>query len=207
MSNTQILIKYFPELTEYQIQQFNSFYNLFAHWNASINLISRKDMDDFFERHVLHSLAIAKVIAFQPGQRVLDIGTGGGFPGIPLAIFYPETHFVLVDSIAKKIKVVNDVIQQMQLINTQATNARAEQIEGKFNYVTNRAVAPLNKLWGWSKSKIINTQNFKGALISLKGGDLSEEIQDSKKKVEVHEISKYFDEPFFETKKVLITKI
>jgi 16S rRNA (guanine527-N7)-methyltransferase len=204
---TELIVKYFPEIEEEKIEQFKELKSLFGFWNEKINLISRKDFDSFYEKHVLHSLAIAKAYPFLPNQKIMDIGTGGGFPGLPLAIFYPETHFTLVDSIGKKIMVIDEIAQSLNLENIITINDRAENVNDKFHYVTNRAVAPLIKLWSWTKGKYLDSSKFKGGLISLKGGDLNEEIINAKKQVEQTEIKTFFDEPFFETKKVLFIRV
>ncbi|HQD11887.1 MAG TPA: 16S rRNA (guanine(527)-N(7))-methyltransferase RsmG [Chitinophagales bacterium] len=193
-----ILKSYFPELNPQQLQQLNELNELYATWNARINVISRKDMDNFTIHHVLHSLAIAKVHPFQPGDKVLDIGTGGGFPGIPLAIAFPETHFTLTDSIAKKIQVVEAVAQALGLKNVTTKVARAETLTTPFDYVVTRAVAQMSELLRWSKNK------HPKKIIALKGGDLKEELQDIKKNIRVVDIKDLFSEPFFETKKVVI---
>lgn len=199
MSDEQLLKKYFPEIASVKKQKLLELKTLYELWNAKINVVSRKDFDQFFERHVLHSLSIAKFNTFKPHQKVLDIGTGGGFPGIPLAILFPETDFILVDSIGKKIKIVSEIATALGLKNVKAVNARVEDIPKKFHYVTNRAVAPLAKLLLWTKGKYLPGAK----LISLKGGDLTEEIKECKKLVNVHALNKVFEEQFFETKKVV----
>lgn len=203
----EILIKYFPDLSSEQLEKYEEFRKQFAFWNEKINLISRKDLDSFYERHVLHSLAIVKFFDIKPYQKVMDIGTGGGFPGLPLAIYFPDTQFTLVDSIGKKIKAIEEISKSLQLQNVIIINDRAENIDGKFHYITNRAVAPLSNLWKWTKGKYVDTQKFKGGLISLKGGDLASEMQKAGKKVEQIELSKIFEEPFFETKKILHIRV
>lgn len=209
MSNSDVIIKYFPELNSVQRDQFAALENLYAEWNAQINVISRKDMEHFYVRHVLHGLAIAKVIQFKPGTKVLDVGTGGGFPGIPLAILFPEVQFHLVDSIAKKIKVVRDVAERLELKNVKATQARAEELPGKYHFVVNRAVAPMPKLVEWVEKlidpKSINT--LPNGILSLKGGDLRDELKPFKNHTEVIPISGFFDDPFFETKQVVYIQL
>lgn len=196
--------RYFPDITDRQIRLFDSIPELYKDWNQKINVVSRKDVEEIEVRHVLHSLGIAMIFDFLPGQRVLDIGTGGGFPGIPLAILFPETVFVLVDSIGKKIRVVRDVIQQMGLENAVALHSRAEDLDGDFDTVVCRAVAPLRTLWHWVGEKIKEESVFPGhGLIGLKGGDLNEEKRELRRKVEEFELRKYYREPYFETKKVV----
>lgn len=194
----KIIQKYFPALTEKQIQQFSQLLPLYTEWNEKINVISRKDIDNFYERHVLHSLAIAKCITFNKDEIVFDIGTGGGFPGIPLAIFFPETKFILTDSIAKKITVVNEVVQALQLTNVTTKVARAENIKENVDYVVTRAVSKMDDLLFWSKHK------HPKKIIALKGGDLKEELEHIKKNIRIIDLKEIFDEEFFDTKKVVI---
>jgi len=200
-----IILKYFPNLTEKQIAQFSQLFELYSYWNAQINVISRKDIEELYERHVLHSLGIAKVCTFKAGESVLDVGTGGGFPGIPLAILFPETQFHLVDSIGKKVKVVKEVASALGLENLQADHLRAEQIKSKFNFVISRAVTRLGEFYPWIQGKFkkdaINA--IPNGILYLKGGDLEEEIKESKLKVELYPLSAYFDEEFFDTKFVV----
>jgi 16S rRNA (guanine527-N7)-methyltransferase len=193
-----ILKKYFPNLSAEQIQKFEQLLPLYSEWNEKINVISRKDLDNFYERHVLHSLSIANVISFQPGETVLDIGTGGGFPGIPLAILFPETQFILSDSIAKKITVVNEVKTALQLTNVVTIAERAENIKQEVDYVVTRAVAKMSDLLFWSKNK------HPKKIIALKGGDLKEELEPIKKNIRIIELKDFFEEEFFETKKIVI---
>ena len=178
---------------------------LYATWNAQINVISRADIDNLYEKHILHSLAIAKVVDFKDFTEILDVGTGGGFPGIPLAILYPNCQFVLVDSIGKKIKVVNEIASALGLENIKAEQMRAELVEGEFDFVVSRAVTRLLPFYGWVKGKInINNYNkYKNGILYLKGGDLKEELKELGKKSRVFEISEYFEEEFFETKMVV----
>lgn len=199
------LLNYFPDLTPQQQQQFQELQQLYCFWNEQINVISRKDIDLLYERHVLHSLGIAKIISFLPGENILDVGTGGGFPGIPLAILFPETHFHLVDSIGKKIKVVKEVSQTLGLQNVKATHARAEEINEKFDFVVSRAVTQLKDFYPWVKNKF-NKQSknqLKNGILYLKGGDLTQEIAESGLKIQQYLLSDYFAEEFFETKKVI----
>lgn len=200
------LIHYFPNLSEKQISQFESLIDLYQEWNDKINVISRKDMDNFYERHVLHSLGIAKTISFEPGSDVLDVGTGGGFPGIPLAVLFPETQFHLVDSIGKKIKVVVEVSSALGLTNVKATHSRAEDIHDSYDFVVSRAVTRLVRFYPWIKPnfKKSSGHNVKNGLLYLKGGDLEEELRESGlKNISTHNLSDYFSEGFFETKKVV----
>lgn len=196
--------KYFPNLTEIQIEQFSKLGELYAFWNAQINVISRKDMNDLYTRHVLHSLGIAKVQPFKPGAKVLDIGTGGGFPGIPLAILFPEAQFYLVDSIGKKIKVVNEVIEALQLKNVKAEVKRAEIVKDEFDFIVSRAVTKMEDFVKWTKGKIIKKQNheLKNGILYLKGGDLTEELIGFPN-ASLFDLTNYFEDDFFETKKVV----
>lgn len=201
----QVVFEFFPQLSDRQREQITALNELYADWNAMINVISRKDMDQFYVRHVLHSMAIAKAISFKPKTKVLDVGTGGGFPGIPLAILFPEVEFHLVDSIGKKIKVVQDVAEQLELHNVQASQNRVEELPDRYHFITNRAVAPMAKLVQWVGGSI-SQENFNdksNGIISLKGGDLTEELAEVKGKVRVTDIAQFFDDPFFETKKVI----
>ena len=200
-----IILKYFPELTERQREQFAALLPLYEDWNSKINVISRKDMECFYEHHVLHSLAIAKVIRFKPMCEVLDVGTGGGFPGVPLAIMFPDSRFTLVDSIGKKIKVVSDVIEQLGLTNAKALQARAESLDGEYDFVVSRAVTTLPEFVPWVKNKISRTQyhTLRNGIIYLKGGDLNAELRPFAKRIRTWEISEFFSEPWFETKKVI----
>lgn len=203
---SDIILQYFPDLSEHQKDQFNKLDELYKFWNAQINVISRKDIDKLYLHHVLHSLAIAKVISFLPGEKVLDVGTGGGFPGIPLAILFPETQFHLVDSIGKKIKVVTEVSKSIGLTNLVASHARAEQINDKFDFVISRAVTQLKDFYPWIKSKFNkeSKNTLKNGVLYLKGGDLSQEIaQSGLKNVSRFPINDYFNEEFFDTKFVL----
>lgn len=199
MSNISKIEHYFPNLSNQQKQQFEELEKLFLDWNSKVNLISRKDTEHFMERHVLHGLAIAKVYEFSPQQKVMDLGCGGGFPGIPLAILFPETNFLMVDSIRKKINVVQDLIEKLNIQNAQAQWSRAEAVEGKFDVVVTRAVAQLKSLFQWTKGKTKH-------IIALKGGDLQQEISNVanyKKELTQHNIKEIFEGDFFETKQVL----
>jgi 16S rRNA (guanine527-N7)-methyltransferase len=206
--DSQLISRYFPDLTEKQQKQFKLLKGLYQEWNAQINVISRKDEDDFYLHHVLHSLTISKIINFQSGTRVLDIGTGGGFPGIPLAILFPDTQFVLVDSIGKKIKVVNGITESLGLTNVQGIHERVEKIPGQFDFILSRAVAPLADLLFWTKDKLNpeNNSELSNGWICLKGGDLTDELSKIKKHIRSYSISDWFDEPFFETKKIIYVR-
>jgi len=199
------VIKYFPELSSTQITQFKKFILSITEWNTKINLVSRKDMDDFTERHVLHSLAIYKAMKFSPGSRILDIGTGGGLPGIPLAILMPEVNFVLCDSIGKKIKVVDSLVKDLELTNIEPIHARAGDVSGKFDFIVCRAVSRLDKFIPWVEDKIdkraINA--WPNGILCLKGGDLREELNEVNHPTEIIPISQWFSETFFETKSVV----
>ena len=200
----ELILKYFQGLSQKQQEQFKQLAPLYVEWNAKINVISRKDIDELYLRHVLHSLGIAKVQAFNPGSKVLDIGTGGGFPGIPLAIMFPETQFHLVDSIGKKIKVVQEVAQALGLENVKAESIRAEKVEGQFDFIVSRAVTNMNDFVSWTKEKVKkqSTHDLKNGIFYLKGGDLTEELQKFTT-VQLFNLTDYFDDPFFETKKVV----
>jgi 16S rRNA (guanine527-N7)-methyltransferase len=204
-SGTQLILSYFPNLSEKQIEQFDRSQELYADWNAKINVISRKDMDQFYIHHVLHSLGIAQVMRFQPGTKVLDIGTGGGFPGIPLAILFPETHFHLVDSIGKKITVVKEVAKALKLSNVEAQQARAETLVRKYDFVISRAVTRMINFYPWVKGKIKREDfnEFPNGILYLKGGDVDEEMEETGKSYVTYHLSDYFKEDFFETKKVV----
>jgi len=206
---SELIVKYFPDLTAQQLQQFNRLPRLYEHWNNQINVISRKDIDQLFQRHVLHSLGIAKVISFLPGEKVLDVGTGGGFPGIPLAILFPGTQFYLVDSIGKKIKVVNEVAAALGLTNVKAFHKRAEEINEKFDFVISRAVTRLKDFYPWVKEKFNKQSKNKlpNGILYLKGGDLNEEIAESGLAVQQFYLKDYFAEEFFETKQVVYVKV
>jgi 16S rRNA (guanine527-N7)-methyltransferase len=202
------LIKYFPNITPLQLQQFEQLPELYNYWNNQINVISRKDIDQLYERHVLHSLGIAKVMPFLPGENVLDVGTGGGFPGIPLAILFPETQFFLVDSIGKKIKVVQEVASALGLQNLKAAHLRAEQVDEKFDFVVSRAVTRLKEFYPWVKNKFSkdSRNTLPNGILYLKGGDLTEEITESGLKVKQYYLKDFFGEEFFETKQVIYVK-
>jgi 16S rRNA (guanine527-N7)-methyltransferase len=202
----ELVLKYFDDFTPTQLEQFAALEELYKDWNSKINVISRKDIESLYEKHVLHSLAIATLADFQPGMQVIDIGTGGGFPGIPLAIFYPEVQFHLVDSIAKKLKVVTSVAESIGLKNVTTQHTRAEDIVNrKFDFSVSRAVAPLKDLWRWSKPLIKKTANspIPNGLICLKGGDLTQEIFESGVKPNMIHIYSLFHEPFFQEKHLL----
>lgn len=203
-----IILKYFPNITQKQREQFEQLPALYNFWNNQINVISRKDIDQLYERHVLHSLGIAKIISFFPGEKVLDVGTGGGFPGIPLAILFPETQFYLVDSIGKKIKVVQEVASALGLQNLKAAHLRAEQVDEKFDFVVSRAVTRLKEFYPWVKGKFSKQSNNKlpNGILYLKGGALEQEIAESGLAVQQYHLKDYFEEEFFETKQVVYIK-
>ena len=200
-----LITKYFPKMTERQKEQFAALLPLYEDWNSKINVISRKDMDNFYEHHVLHSLAIAKVQPFKTMAEILDVGTGGGFPGIPLAIMFPDANFYLIDSIGKKIKVVSDVAQQLDLKNVRAEQIRAEQVEGDYDFIVSRAVTDLSQFTQWVRGKVSDSHyhTLRNGILYLKGGDLAEELAPFKKKVRTWDISDFFEEEFFDTKKVI----
>ena len=198
------ILKYFPDLTENQIEQFRKLEALYLDWNAKINVISRKDIEQLYVKHVLHSLAIAKIQKFESGTYVLDVGTGGGFPGIPLAILFPETRFYLIDVILKKINVVKAVAEAIGLKNVKAEQLRAENVKGDFDFIVSRAVTNMPDFFSWVKDKIKkqNKHELKNGILYLKGGDLTEELKDFPKATE-YAIADFFDDEFFETKKVV----
>lgn len=200
-----IILNYFPNLTERQREQFAALLPLYEEWNSQINVISRKDMEHFYEHHVLHSLAIAKVMEFASMTEVLDVGTGGGFPGVPLAIMFPDARFTLIDSIGKKIKVVSDVIDRLGLTNSKAMQIRAEQLDGEYDFVVSRAVTTLGEFVPWVKGKISKTQynKLRNGILYLKGGDLTNELFTFRHKVKTWDISEWFEGEWFETKKVI----
>ncbi len=209
--NIQILLKYFPDLNAKQVKQFEALYLLYADWNEKINVISRKDMDNFYERHVLHSLAICKVFDFKSGTKILDIGCGGGFPGIPLAILFPEVNFHLVDAIGKKITVVNAVAQHIGLQNLTATHTRVENITSRYDFTISRAVTDLKVLLQYSRKVLqkgfgkatLNGKEIGNGIICLKGGDLNLEISEAGRPVQMVPIGSFFTEDFFGTKSIL----
>lgn len=201
----EVLLKYFPELTEEQQRRFIAMGTLYSEWNSRINVISRKDFDNFYVNHVLHSLSIAKVFQFNSNEAVLDLGTGGGFPGIPLAVMFPETRFVLLDSIAKKIRVVNEVAGALGLTNVAAINARSENHMGQYNFVVTRAVAGFPDIIRWT-AKNISKKNPRNGIFALKGGDLTGEMAGLRGTITTWRLSELFDEPFFETKKIIWLK-
>lgn len=207
----EIILKYFSDFTPAQLSQFEALKGLYEEWNEKINVISRKDIEALYEKHVLHSLSIAAIADFQPGTQILDLGTGGGFPGIPLAIFFPEVQFHLVDSIGKKIKVVQGVAEALQLKNVTAAHSRVEDIKNrKFDIVVSRAVAPLGDLWRWSKpvlkKSVVPGKQFEKGLICLKGGDLAQEISDSGLKPKMLKVYDIFPEESFKEKFVVLAK-
>lgn len=204
-----IIPKYFPDLTKDQLLKFEQLYDVYYHWNSQINVISRKDFDLLYERHVLHSLGIAKVIQFKAGTKILDVGTGGGFPGIPLAIMFPESDFLLVDSIGKKIKVVNEVAQAIKLTNVIGRQQRAEEVKEKFHFVVSRAVTEFPEFYKWIKDKFLkeNFNDLPNGILYLKGGDLREEFGKFYDKARFYALKDFFEEEFFETKKVVYYKV
>ena len=205
MTDASVVFKYFPDLTSLQCSQYEQLFPLYKDWNGKINVISRKDIDNLYINHVLHSLAIAKVISFQPGAEILDVGTGGGFPGIPLAILFPQTRFHLVDSIGKKITVVKEVSQALELKNVTAEQVRAEQIKHKYDFVVSRAVTQMKEFYGWVNTKVKkeSLHTLDNGILYLKGGDLDEEMGQLKRPYSLYDLTKYFDEDFFQTKKIV----
>ncbi len=199
----EIILKYFKNLSENQIQQFYKLRSLYQDWNLKINVVSRKDIEYLYLHHTLHSLGIAKVIEFNSDAKIMDLGTGGGFPGIPLAILFPKTQFHLIDSIGKKIRVVNSVVEGLSLKNVETTNGRVEEVQDKYDFIIGRAVAKIDTLLYWTKGKINQKQNHKlnNGILYLSGGNLSEETE--KYNTTTYSLSNYFDEPFFQTKKLV----
>jgi 16S rRNA (guanine527-N7)-methyltransferase len=205
--NSELILKYFPDITEHQQEQFERLGKLYEEWNARINVISRKDVEHLYTRHILHSLAIAKVCAFEPGAKVVDIGCGGGFPSVPLAIMFPETEFVGVDSIGKKIRVVEGVAAGADIQNLRAVNCRAEQLGEKFDYVVSRAVTEMARFmpWAWGLLRAGERGTLKNGILYLKGGELAEELAATRRRWDIYEISAMFEDEFFDTKKVVYT--
>jgi 16S rRNA (guanine527-N7)-methyltransferase len=205
LQDAAIISRYFPELTEKQKKQFEQLAPLYHDWNEKINVISRKDVDNLYTNHILHSLGIAKVMTFKPGATVLDVGTGGGFPGIPLAILFPDAQFHLVDSIGKKITVVNEVAKGVGLTNVRGEQIRAEQIKGKYDFIVSRAVTRMKEFYGWVNTKVKTDSKHKldNGILYLKGGDLDEELNELKRPYSVYNLIDYFTEDFFETKRVV----
>ncbi len=208
MLNSSLIEFHFPYLSELQKKQFAQLQNLYEEWNAQINVVSRKDIDLLYERHVLHSLGIAKVIQFKPQTKILDVGTGGGFPGIPLAILFPDCSFHLIDSIGKKIKVVKAVADALNLQNVYAEQIRAEEIKDKFDFIVSRAVTAFPEFYSWVRNKIkVSGQNtLMNGILYLKGGDLREELKEYQKNIKEFPLSNFFEGEFFETKKVIYFK-
>lgn len=201
----EVIHKYFPDLSETQVKQFEQLGDLYKEWNEKINVISRKDMDSLYERHILHGLSIARLIRFAPQSQILDVGTGGGIPGIPLAIMNPEASIHMVDSIGKKISVVNAIIDELALTNAKADHMRAEQTTDIYDFVVCRGVTRLNKFIPWVKNKISKNHfhDLKNGIICLKGGDLKEELMETKRKTKVFELNQFFEEEFYDTKKIV----
>ncbi len=199
------ILHYFPNLSQEQVQQFERLKDLYEEWNQQINVISRKDTENFYERHVLHSLGIAKIIRFQKASEILDVGTGGGFPGIPMAIMFPDVQFTLVDSIGKKIKVVNEVCAALGLKNVTGLHLRAEDVKGNFDFVISRAVTQMPIFINYVRNKIKKERNnkLKNGILYLKGGDLKEEMKSVKYRYKEYDLSSFFKEEFFETKKII----
>ena len=209
MQDSAIIFHYFPNLSENQKSQIEQLGPLYKEWNLKINLISRKDIENIYVNHVLHSLAIAKIISFKPGTEVIDVGTGGGFPGIPLAILFPETNFYLVDSIGKKITVVKEVAAALGLNNVRAEQIRAEEVRGNYDFVVSRAVARMKEFYGWVHNKIKeeSKNSLDNGILYLKGGDLEEEMNELKCPYRIYNLSDYFKEEFFETKHVVFVPL
>lgn len=210
MQDTSLLLKYFPEITTAQIHQFERLGPLYKEWNDKINVVSRKDMDNLYTNHILHSLGIAKVISFKPLANILDVGTGGGFPGIPLAILFPEVHFHLVDSIGKKITIVNEVVKSLGLENVVGEKIRAEEIKNRrYDFVVSRAVTRMKEFYGWVSNKISkdSLHYMDNGILYLKGGDLEEEMNELKRPYQLFSLTDFFEEDFFKTKQVVYVPI
>jgi 16S rRNA (guanine527-N7)-methyltransferase len=205
LQNQEIIDRYFPDLSVTQKDQFSKLGPLYQDWNEKINLISRKDIDNLYVNHVLHSLGIAKVISFKPKAAVLDVGTGGGFPGIPLAILFPDAFFHLVDSTGKKITVVNHVAEALRLKNVKAEQIRAEELGGKYDFIVSRAVARMKEFYGWVRNKSLmdSHHSLDNGILYLKGGELDQELTELKKPYSLYSLSDYFQEEFFRTKSVV----
>ena len=205
MQSSEVIFSYFPDLTDLQKEQFSKLLSLYQEWNARINVISRKDIDNLYINHVLHSLGIAKMTSFNPGAEILDVGTGGGFPGIPLAILFPETKFHLIDSIGKKITVVKNVAEGVGLQNIRAEQIRAEQVKGEYDFIVSRAVTRLKEFYGWIHRKVNkeSKHTLYNGVLYLKGGDLEEELAELKKPHQIFDLNTVFREEFFDTKKVV----
>lgn len=202
------ILSYFPHISESQIERFKRLKPLYEDWNSKINVISRKDMDEFYTRHVLHSLAIAKLIQFKPGTKILDVGTGGGFPGIPLAIMFPELSFYLADSIGKKITVVKAISQELDLDNVYANQIRVEEIKDRFDFIVSRAVTQVDRFIPWVKHKFLrdSKNELKNGYLFLKGGDIDSEFKNVKSQYQIHDLNTWFEDEFFETKKLVYLK-
>ena len=200
----ELIQKYFSNLSDTQKEQFSKLFDLYSDWNAKINVVSRKDIDELYLRHVLHSLGIAKVLQFKDGTNIMDVGTGGGFPGIPLAIIYPECHFHLVDSVNKKLKVINAVAEGLGFTNIKTSHKRAEDIDERFDFIVSRAVTAMPSFVGWVKNKVNkkSKNELKNGILYLKGGDLTEELKDFPKAT-IYNLTDFFEEDFFETKKLV----
>src|SRR5436190_10037935 len=204
-NSANVITRYFPSLAEKQVEQFSRLGELYRDWNSKINVISRKDIDNLYINHVLHSLGIARVVSFNPGADILDVGTGGGFPGIPLAILFPQTKFKLVDSIGKKITVVKEVSHALGLTNVDSEQIRAEELRGKYDFIISRAVTQMKEFYGWVQNKVKrdSSHTLDNGILYLKGGDLDEEMAALKKPYSVYHLSDYFSEEFFQTKHVV----
>jgi len=209
LQTADIIFKYFPHVDEHQRKQFDELRSLYSFWNEKINVISRKDIDNLYVNHVLHSLGIAKVMEFRESTNILDVGTGGGFPGIPLAILFPDTHFHLVDSIGKKITVVKNVADALQLKNVSAEQVRAEDIKDSYDFIVSRAVTRLKEFYGWvhNKTKRTSSHPLQNGILYLKGGELDDELAELRKPYTVFHLKDYFQEDFFETKKVVYVPV
>ena len=205
MNNEQLIVQNFPVLQSHQVDQFRKMGPLYLAWNVKINVISRKDIEHLYTRHILHSLAIGKIVELKPGTHVMDVGTGGGFPGLPLAILFPHTEFLLVDSIGKKLKVVQDIARELDLKNVLTVHERAEKIKGNFDFVVSRAVTDMKTLYDWVHLKIRNGSShaLENGILLLKGGDLGAELSALNRPYKLYQIADFFKDPFFETKKIV----